>query len=196
MTKRKIAIASALVLAAVGGVPVLAQQVSDDLAFSEISRGTKNMASSDSDALKASASVTAVLYPRARWREMVVCNLDRPSEIQRYNVTCTGATRLDAQVADCCMVGDHWEAKIKAWDSAPNTAVTTAPGAVNVFGVSSRVYNYGGTAQAPGQLNAEVDCSYIHGINVFPAGANLALSSDGTCTVTDLGTSDAINRTP
>ena len=46
------------------------------------------------------------------------------------------------------------------------------------------------------QLNAEVDCSYIHGINVFPAGAFIALSSDGSCTVTDLGTADEINRTP
>lgn len=196
MTQRKVIVTVALVLAAAGGVPVLAQQVSDEPLFSELPRGSKNTATLDDASLKATAAVGERLFPRARWRETVTCNLDRPSEVQRFAVQCTGATRLDAQVADCCMDGDHWETKVKAWDRAPNTAVTTSPGAANLFGVSTRVYNYGGTPQSPGHISALVDCSYIHGIDVFPAGSFIALSSDGSCSVTDLGTQDAIHRTP
>jgi len=195
MTKRKIIVTAALALAALGGGHVLAQSVEEPL-FSELPRGKQNTASLDDSSLKATAAVAEKLYPRARWRQTVTCNLDRPSEVQRFAVQCTGATRLDAQVADCCMDGDHWETKVKAWDKSPNTAVTTSPGPANMFGVSTRVYNYGGTPQSPGHISALVDCSYIHGIDVFPAGSFIALSSDGSCSVTDLGTQDAINRTP
>ena len=196
MTPRKTIAIAAIVLAAVGGVPVLAQQLGDELLFVELPRGEKNSASIDASSIKATTAVAEKLFPRARWRETVTCNVDRASEIQRFAVQCTGATRLDAQVADCCIDGDHWETKVKAWDRAPNTAVTTAPGTANQFGVSSRVYNYGGTPENPGHISALVDCSYIHGVDVFPAGAFIALSSDGSCSVTDLGTQDVINRTP
>ena len=196
MTQRKTIILGALVLAALGGVPVVAQQLSEEPIFSELPRGNKNTASLDDTSLKATAAVADKLFPRARWKQTVVCNLDRPSEVQRFAVQCSGATRLDAQVADCCIDGDHWETKVKAWDKAPNTGVATSPGPANMFGVTTRVYNYGGTPQSPGHISALVDCSYIHGIDVFPAGSFVALSSDGACTVTDLGTQDAINRTP
>lgn len=142
------------------------------------------------------AEVAAKLAPSARWKQMVFCTLNRPSEVQRYSVQCQNASRLDANVADCCIPGDHWEAKSKSWDVAPNTAVTTSPGPANAYGVLSRVYNYGGTPQNPGNLSAEVDCAYAHGVNVFPAASFIVLSSDGPCTVTDLGRRDEINRTP
>lgn len=194
MTQRKAIVIAGLLAAALGGVPVLAQTLpGGDVTIVELPRGSKNTASVDD---KATSIAAERLFPGARWKQTVVCNLDRPSEVQRYNVTCTGATRLDAHVADCCMDGDHWEAKIKNWDRAPNTGVTTSPGPANAFGVITRVYNYGGTPQNPGHINAEVDCSYIHGIDVFPAGSYIALSSDGNCSVTDLGTQDSINRTP
>jgi hypothetical protein len=196
MTKRKAIVIAGLLVVALGGVPVLAQQFPSDLTIVELPRGTKNTASTDDLSLKATAIAAERLFPQARWKQTVVCNLDRPSEVQRYAVTCTGASRLDAHVADCCMDGDHWEAKIKNWDRAPNTGVTTSPGPANAFGVITRVYNYGGTPQNPGHISAEVDCSYIHGIDVFPAGSYIALSSDGNCSVTDLGTQDSINRTP
>ena len=196
MTKRRGLVIAGLFVVALGGGTVLAQQIPGDLTVVELPRGSKNTASTDDLSLKATAVAAERLFPQARWKQTVVCNLDRPSEVQRYSVTCNGATRLDAQVADCCMDGDHWEAKVKNWDRAPNTGVTTAPGPANAFGVTTRVYNYGGTPQSPGHISAEVDCSYIHGIDVFPAGSYIVLSSDGACSVTDLGTQDAINRTP
>ncbi len=135
--------------------------------------------------------------PDTRFQQVLFCTLDRPSEVQRYNVQCTNARRVDVQIADCCIPGDHWEAKSKAWDAAPNTAVTTSPGAQNVFGLRSRVYNYGGTPQNLRNINVEVDCSYIHGVNVFGAGSFLRITSDSpNCVVTDLGKRDSINRTP
>ncbi len=137
-----------------------------------------------------------LLAAAKKWREVVTCSLARPSEVQRYNVRCTGATLLDVRISDCCISGDHWEAKSKNWDRAPNTAATTSPGPAGQYGLTSRVYNYGGTPQNPNSINAEVDCSYLHGVDVFPAGSYITLSSDGTCTVTDLGKRDSINRTP
>ncbi|HKU38009.1 MAG TPA: hypothetical protein VJR89_07680, partial [Polyangiales bacterium] len=112
MTKRRL-IALAGVLVVLGGVPVLAQQLPGDLTVVELPRGNKNTASTDDSSLKATAIAADRLFPTARWKQTVVCNLDRPSEVQRYHVQCSGASRLDAQVADCCMDGDHWETKVK-----------------------------------------------------------------------------------
>ncbi len=149
------------------------------------------------DLEKAQPPPAADVLPDTRFEQILFCTLDRPSEVQRYNVQCSNARRVDVQIADCCIPGDHWEAKSKAWDRAPNTAVTTSPGGQNVFGLRSRVYNYGGTPQNPRNINVEVDCAYIHGVNVFGAGSFLRITSDSpNCAITDLGKRDAINRTP
>lgn len=123
-----------------------------------------------------------------------LCRLDRPSQIQRYYLECTDATTLQVEVQDVAAPGDHWQAKAKTWDSAPNTAVATAPGGQNVFGAPATVYTYGTTTP----LRAFIECSYSHGTNNFQADGVIRLSTDGTCTpvITDMGLIDAINRTP
>ena len=166
------------------------------IASAQTNEGNRPSDEREREEAVAKALSIAPLPADTQWRASLTCTLLRPSEVQRYNVRCTGATRLDVQMADCCIAGDHWEGKSKNWDSRPNTAVTTSPGPANVFGVASRVYNYGGAPQNPRNIDAEVDCSYIHGVDVFPAASFIILSSDGVCRVTDLGKRDAINRTP
>jgi hypothetical protein len=123
----------------------------------------------------------------------VLCHLLQPGQVQRFRITCNGTHKVDVKTADCCIEGDHWQLKIKAWDSRPNTAVTTSPGGVGQFGVVGRIYTY--NALMP--LDALLECSYLHGVNVFPADTNILLEhSSGTCTVTDLGISDLIDRSP
>lgn len=133
---------------------------------------------------------------KAIWRQAVDCTLNRPSEVVGYDVQCTAASFLDARSADCCISGDHFQVKVKSWDNAPNTAVTTSPGPAGLFGVPARVYNYGGTPQNPGNLRAYVECSYLHGVNVFGAGSTIDLSSDGNCFVTPDPGRSRIDRSP
>lgn len=130
------------------------------------------------------------------WKDQVDCILTGPAQVQGYRVRCTGATRLDAQIADCCISGDHWQLKVKNWDNRPNTAVTTSPGPANVFGVAARVYNYGGTAANPGNIDAYVQCTYLHGVDVFAAQAFIVLNSDGVCTVAADVIRSRIDRAP
>jgi hypothetical protein len=185
------------IIAVAGAAVVAYAQAADEMPAPGLPLAEKGSNTADPAALEKGGAVTADwLAPAARWRQTVVCTLSRPSQVQRYEVSCDGATRLDAQTADCCIPGDHWEAKAKNWDRAPNTAVTSSPGAANVFGVASRVYNYGGTPQHPGGIHAEVDCSYLHGVDVFPAASFIVLSSDGLCRVSDLGFRDEILRAP
>ncbi len=126
----------------------------------------------------------------------LACDLSRPSQIQRYFVVCTpGTTQIEVAIADCCIPGDHWQVKVKAWDASPNTAVQTAP-PNNVFSPPAQVLNYGGTAHNR-DLEALVECSYIDGVDVWPAGSSITVASvGGTCTSTNLGLEDAIDRTP
>jgi hypothetical protein len=127
----------------------------------------------------------------------LACFLERPGQVQRYAVVCDGATRLDVSVADCCVPGDHWQAKVKSWDALPNTAVTTSPGGRDRPGILARVYNYGGPAQNPFQLRATIECTYLHGTNLFPAeGTLLVRPNAGACTFEDAGVEDEIGRTP
>lgn len=133
---------------------------------------------------------------KAIWRQAVNCTLGRPSDIQGYDVRCTNATFLDARSADCCIPGDHFQVKVKNWDRAPNTAVTTSPGPAGVFGVPARVYNYNGTPENPRNLHARVECGYLHGVDVFGAGSTVDLSSDGTCVVTADPLISRIDRSP
>jgi hypothetical protein len=123
----------------------------------------------------------------------LTCLLQRPGQVQRFRVTCTGTHKVDVKTADCCLEGDHWQMKVKAWDTRPNTAVTTSPGGIGHFGVVARVYNYNATQP----LDTLVECSYLHGVNVFPAETSIIVEhTGGACTATDLGFSDEIDRTP
>lgn len=133
---------------------------------------------------------------KAIWVHRDFCTLFRPSEVQGYDVRCTGATFLDAAVADGFIAGDHFQFKVKNWDRAPNTGVTTSPGPANLFGLRTRVYNYGGTPQNPLNLHAYVECTYLHGVDVFGASALFVLSSDGNCLVTADPLRSRIDRSP
>ena len=138
----------------------------------------------------------ATVDETAAWKETVDCSLAGPAEVQGYRIQCTNASFLDAQIADCCIPGDHWQAKLKNFDTAPNTAVTTSPGPANLFGVTARVYNYGGTATNPRNIDAYLECSYLHGVDSFGALSFIALSSDGVCTVTPDPIRSRIDRAP
>jgi hypothetical protein len=134
--------------------------------------------------------------PKAVWRDLRYCTLGGPAEVQGYRIQCNNASFLDCHVADGFLPGDHWELKCKNWDKAPNTAVTTAPGPNLNWSSAGRVYNYGGTTNHPNHLDAYVECTYLHGVDVFPAASYVAFSSNGTCTVTPDLRRSRINRTP
>jgi hypothetical protein len=131
------------------------------------------------------------LDARIVWKDNWICRAFGPAEVTGFHVVCGASTFLDFHVADCCIPGDHWQLKGKAWDTRPNTGVTTAPGPVPVFSVPGRVYNY-----VAGGLDAYVECSYQHGVNVFPADSFVIFSSDGACTVTPDPAVRRIDRTP
>lgn len=133
---------------------------------------------------------------KAIWFGSAVCALNRPSEVQGYDIRCTGANFLDAAIADCCIPGDHFQLKLKNWDRAPNTGVTTSPGPANLFGLRTRVYNYGGTPENPRNLHAYLECTYLHGVDIFGAGSFINLSSDGNCVVTADPPRSRIDRSP
>ena len=135
------------------------------------------------------------LDPRAVWSSRWLCRNASPAEVTGFRVRCGNATFLDFHIADCCLAGDHWQLKGKAWDANPNTAVTTSPGPVPAYSVPGRVYRYGGTPFNPG-VDAYVECSYLHGVNVFLADSYVVFSSDGACTVTPDAGIRRIDRTP
>jgi hypothetical protein len=130
------------------------------------------------------------------WQQVRVCSLSGPAEVQGFRVQCPSSSFLDFQIADCCIPGDHWQLKGKNWDRAPNEAVTTSPGPANQYGVASRVYNYGGTPQNPRNIDAYVQCTYLHGVDIFGAGSWVRFTSDGTCTVTPDTIRSRIDRAP
>jgi hypothetical protein len=140
------------------------------------------------------------LPPIKGWRQEVSCQANSPADVIGYRVVCTNASYLDFQISDCCIASDHWQLKGKSWDKYPNTAVTTSPdlppSVGTLYGLPARIYNYGGTAAAPRRLDAYVECSYLNGVNVFPAGSSGLLSSDGSCTVTPDAAVRRIDRTP
>jgi hypothetical protein len=136
------------------------------------------------------------LDPRVRWTDSWLCRAAGPAEVVGFRVLCAGATFLDFHVADCCIPGDHWQYKGKAWDVNPNTGVTTAPGPAGVYSVPGRTYNYGGTPVNPGGLDAYVECSYLNGVNVFPADSFAFFSSDGACVVMPDPVVRRIDRAP
>jgi hypothetical protein len=130
--------------------------------------------------------------PKVRFVQGWTCDLNGPAEVQGYRVVCPAGTFLDFYVSDAAMPGDHWELKGKNWDDAPNTAVTTSPGPVVQYGVPGRVYTYGANP-----LDTYVECTYIHGINAFPANSFLIFASDAAaCNVMPDPVRSRINRTP
>ena len=102
----------------------------------------------------------ALRAPQPRWKGRDVCSIGQPGDVVNFRVRCRGASYLDFQIADCCVPQDHWQLKGKAWDVAPQTAVTTSPGPRNQYYVPARVYNYGGTANNPRTLDALIKCCY------------------------------------
>jgi hypothetical protein len=142
-----------------------------------------------------------ILIPVIRgWRQEVSCVANSPADVTGYRVVCNNASYLNFQISDCCMASDHWQLKGKSWDKYPNTAVTTspdlpAPGST-LYGLPARIYNYGGTPFALRKIDAYIECSYLNGVNVFPAGSSALLSSDGSCTVTTDPAVRRIDRTP
>jgi len=120
---------------------------------------------------------------------LLTCLLTRPGQVHRFALTCPTTRQIDARVADCCVVGDHWEVKVKTWDTRPNTAVASAPGGSGDFSAAARVFTYTGTRD----LHALIECRYLHGTTLFPAEADILVSSyTSTCTAQDLGVSDEI----
>jgi hypothetical protein len=136
------------------------------------------------------------LDPKAAWKEAWICRNAGPAEVTGFRVQCVNANFLDFHIADCCLPGDHWQLKGKAWDANPNTAVTTSPGPANAYGRAGRAYNYGGTGFNPGGLDAYVECSYLNGVNVFLADSFVVFSSDGNCVVTPDPPVQRIDRAP
>jgi hypothetical protein len=124
---------------------------------------------------------------------IVSCDLTTPSTVQRFRAQCFGTPSLDVDIADCCIPGDHFQLKVKAFDALPNIGVTTSPGPADVFGEDAKVYNYGGTPENPDVLDATIECSYLHGVNLFPASASVRIKPEaGTCEVSFLGEEDQI----
>lgn len=144
----------------------------------------------EAEASRGSNRTTAAPSPRVSGSGVIRtdCTLDNPGVVQRLRVQCTGTRALDVRVADCCIPGDHFQVKVKAFDQRPNIAIATSPGPDSAFGAPARVYSYGGAPESPGALDAIVECSYLHGVNVFPANALLTISGGrGHCTAQALG---------
>jgi hypothetical protein len=134
--------------------------------------------------------------PGVVWRQGWICRNAGPWEVTGFRITCNGGTFLDFHIADCCVPGDHWQLKGKAWDANPNTGVTTAPGPANLFGVAGRVFNYGGPPTNP-NLTAYVECSYLNGVNIFLADSFVWFSSNAAnCNVAPDPPVNRIDRAP
>lgn len=127
---------------------------------------------------------------------MAICGIYGPAEVQGYRITCSGASYVDFTIADCCIPGDHWSLKGKNWDVAPNSSVVTSPGPRNIYGRAGRVYNYGGTGWSPGNMDVYLQCTYLHGVDVFPAGSWVNIRSDGVCLIAQDTIRSRIDRMP
>ena len=131
------------------------------------------------------------------FKRQVYCSINGPAEVQGYRVQCRNASYIDFSIADCCIPGDHWQLKAKNWDSAPNTAVTNSPGRAGAFSNAARTYNYGGTPQNPGNMDTYLQCSMLHGVDVFGAGSYINIVSDASsCTITRDAKRSRIDRAP
>jgi hypothetical protein len=112
------------------------------------------------------------------------CMLEKPGQVHRYAVTCPTTRHIDVKIADCCQSGDHWEVTVRTWDPKPNAAVATSSGGDGDFSMPARVFTYSSSRD----MNALVECRYLHGTSMFPADADIVIETTGpTCTVEDLG---------
>ena len=138
---------------------------------------------------------------RRRWFQRDVCLLGAPGEVEKFHIKCSaGGTFLDFYIADGGLPNDHWQLKGKNWDIAPNTAVTTAPGGLFAYSTPGRIYHYeqelSPPSRVPRGINALVECTYLHGINDFPAISSVFFISDSTCTFNKLAKDVRIDRSP
>ena len=141
--------------------------------------------------------IEALSAEKIGFKQQVYCSINGPAEVQGYRVQCKDASYIDFSIADCCISGDHWQLKAKNWDSAPNTAVTNSPGKAGAFSNAARTYNYGGTPQNPGNMDTYLQCSMLHGVDVFGAGSYIHIVSDASnCTVTPDTKRSRIDRAP
>jgi len=131
------------------------------------------------------------------WKGSAYCSIQEPGDVTNFKVVCSKATYLDFSIADCCVDGDHWQLKGKQWDRAPNTAVTTAPGPRNLYGVYGRIYNYDSPPENKGSMHALIECSYLHGTALYGAGSFIRFKSNANfCTVTKVQVEERIDRSP
>jgi hypothetical protein len=112
------------------------------------------------------------------------CMLDFPSQVRRFAVTCPGTRHIDVKLADCCDAGDHWQVTVRSWDPKPTLAIASTSGGNGDFSMPARVYTYSTSRD----MNALIECGYLHGRNLFPAEADILVETPGApCTVRELG---------
>jgi hypothetical protein len=116
----------------------------------------------------------------------VYWDFQAPHWVQSYAVVCDGGTgipTLQIGIKDCCMPGDHWDAKAHFYDKKPvNTSVCGGGGTGTYRTV------VGGSGGWP--LRSIVSARYAHGINIFGAGAYMRFTCypvGSLIEVTDLG---------
>ena len=121
------------------------------------------------------------------------CFLERPFQIQRFALSCPEATRVLAQIADCCIPGDRWRLTGAVVDPFTTIDQTFASGEVDDFSATSLTLRDGGS----GPLAALLECSYSGGVNVFPAESTILIQPDqGACEVIMLELDEHIWRAP
>ena len=124
---------------------------------------------------------------------ILLCVIDRPFQIQRFALSCPEATRVLAQIADCCIPGDRWRLTGAVVDPFTIIEQTVASGEVDDFSATSLTLRDGGD----GPLAALLECSYSGGINVFPAESTILIQPDqGACEVVMLELDERIWRAP
>lgn len=184
-----------LALSVVAALPALAQGTAAKNFRSDVPRPTDRAEYAFGPLIPPFIPPPPFTLPVAWWEEWI-CGSLGPAEVQGFRVRCNGASYLDVFIADCCVPGDHWQIKSKNWDTAPNSGVTTSPGPANVFGAPSRTYNYGGTAFNPGNIDTYVECSMLHGVDLFAADSFVVFASDGNCAVFPDPVVQRIDRAP
>lgn len=112
------------------------------------------------------------------------CMLDFPGQVKRFAVTCPGTRHIDVKLADCCDAGDHWQVTVRSWDPKPNLAIASSSGGNGDFSMPARVFTYSTSRD----MNALIECRYLHGRNIFPAESDILVETPGAaCTAQELG---------
>lgn len=109
-----------------------------------------------------------------------------PHFVQSYAVVCHNAETvptLQFGVKDCCIAGDHWEAKAHFFDAKPVDAAVCGGGGTTLFRTVS-------ASSLANPLRSIVNVRYAHGVNIFSAGGYMRFTcypTTATIEVTDLG---------